>query len=1147
MSSDIRLDKEEEDTTFEYDGEDSVARPAQTVSRTLLPGPVASTVSAVTGVTALGWKVTSKVGGWWITAARETTLTSLEITRLATEAVLRTVSRDVSRRTQTDLGRAEAEGILERTVSAFHATISTVSIFAASGFYATAAGLDSVSALSIHGLATLNAILGSTETSRAVAAIITLVRNELKKGDSASTPHQIGYFDLAAGTVVFVLLQRWGRRKTEIDFRESGGEETIWDTVIDDKGFRADVVATRTEPSALKGSGGLPGQIALVSAGGDEQIDAVERATLHETTSVQLSPLDQTLLSDDEIRDQIMRQLPPGTHAQISTDTLMAKTIKVDIYNSETMQIDAPSGTVMIAESLNQPSTSHSPGESDVPRQTVIFRSALKRISSIKIDPIDVQAGPRSQNPTEAEDDEDVVMMSSPVDLQDDAEDRTSNAPAVIIPQMVDSWDSQPSSLAPLANQKRSRRPPPRTAKSTSGAKAPQSGRPQTSSKPKHEPRTKSEKDGPFKKALKSLSPSASSTAIKDQGSSSVQSAKKGNVNALSAGAIARMTSLPTKIPSLKPLPARPTNKSEGLTADHIAALDTRTESPNTYFTVHESRRNSMVSQTDTYSLHSVESRPGSPNFARTHARNTSELTQAKSEVNISVHHANGEHAPSERHHRRSRSFVPSLYSLTTGKSNENIIVAPKTPLPRMSIYEDHQLLTALVTDGKVPKMFPKDQHLVRIVRRFARFSSASYGSNFLRVMGLSSPEKRISETTEVMKLDQHHEHSSFSKYTGLPAETILLSSYYDFAGVSGNSEWSPSTISPLIHFVSIDQESKAVVLTCRGTLGFEDVLTDMTCDFDELSWQGQRYKVHKGVHAAARRMLGATGSRMMATIKGCLEEFPGFGLVFCGHSLGGAVAALLAILIAEPSTDKSAETAFVTTKTQQFLTDGSTSSEKILVPVSLPAGRPIHVYAYGPPATCSEELRVATRGLITTVVNHADVVPSLSIGMLHDCRSVAVNLKNDTSGAVQQLMSRVFERLSNAIKSAFYVDQLPPIENMAGMDLGEDTRAWTALARLRMAMTNEKLVPPGEVFVVETTRVFDRQQYMPMASSGDTATERVYRSLGRPATRIQFKLIRRVPERFGELRFGRNMFSDHSPGRYESNLAALERGILEM
>jgi hypothetical protein len=489
-----------------------------------------------------------------------------------------------------------------------------------------------------------------------------------------------------------------------------------------------------------------------------------------------------------------------------------------------------------------------------------------------------------------------------------------------------------------------------------------------------------------------------------------------------------------------------------------------------------------------------------------------------------------------------------------TRDAEEAIILASKTPMPRGSIYEDQNVLSTLISDGKVPGVFP-DRHLVRNIRRFSRFSSASYGSNFLRVMGLTA-EEQMSKSTELMTLDVHHEHSSFSSHTGLPPDTILLSSFYDPQGVTGNTDWSPSAISPLIHFISIDDNSKAVVLTCRGTLGFEDVLTDMTCDYDDIVWQGRRYKVHKGIHASARRLLGGSGSRVIATIRATLEQYPDYGLVLCGHSLGGAVAAVLAILISEPSPDDS-ETAFVTSNKPRLLTQHNTtrSSTSYIPPITLPAGRPIHVYAYGTPACMSELLRVATRGLITTIVNHSDIVPSLSLGILHDFRTVALHLKTDTSDALGALRTRVWQRVKTAMASSFHNTPPgpPPPENTAGDGLGEDTWAWSALKTLRAAMVNDKLVPPGEVFVVETTRVFDRldpdvarEAVFGPGDSKDDRTEKLYRALGRPATRVQLKLIRDVEVRFGELRFGRDMFGDHSPGRYEAALAALERGICE-
>lgn len=205
-----------------------------------------------------------------------------------------------------------------------------MSFFASSSFYLSAAGLNSASSLSIQGLSTLNAILGSTESSRAVAAIITLIRDELNKPGDRHEGEVISYLDLFSGTIGFVLLQRWGRRKTELDFRTAGGEEVIWDTVIDDKGFRADVVGTRrrgyadpplntTEPPRRGHA------LSFVSPMGDEEIEALERATIYETATLALSPQDQVQLSDDQIREHIMAQLPEGARAVITSETVTAK------------------------------------------------------------------------------------------------------------------------------------------------------------------------------------------------------------------------------------------------------------------------------------------------------------------------------------------------------------------------------------------------------------------------------------------------------------------------------------------------------------------------------------------------------------------------------------------------------------------------------------------------------------------------------------------------------------------------------------------------------------------------------------------------------------------------------------------------------
>jgi hypothetical protein len=83
--------------------------------------------------------------------------------------------------------------------------------------------------------------------------------------------------------------------------------------------------------------------------------------------------------------------------------------------------------------------------------------------------------------------------------------------------------------------------------------------------------------------------------------------------------------------------------------------------------------------------------------------------------------------------------------------------------------------------------------------------------------------------------------------------------------------------------------------------------------------------------------------------------------------------------------------------------------------------------------------------------------------------------------------------------------------------------------------MTNRKLVPPGEVFTIETQRVLRRDAFL--LSEED--------HIGRPAQRIVLKYVKDVEERFKELRFGTSMLVDHNPARYEEALNKLRLGVV--
>lgn len=212
---------------------------------------------------------------------------------------------------------------------------------------------------------------------------------------------------------------------------------------------------------------------------------------------------------------------------------------------------------------------------------------------------------------------------------------------------------------------------------------------------------------------------------------------------------------------------------------------------------------------------------------------------------------------------------------------------------------------------------------------------------------------------------------------------------------------------------------------------------------------------------------------------------------------------ALLAILWACSTEDYIAVTSCLYPPRTSFVTS----------PVSpLPPGRPIHAYAYGPPATVCIPLSRITRDLITSVVHNWDVVPSLSVGMLRDLRKIAVALK-DSPDLLDESRRKILASLFNQPLSS-----------------EDETYLFEVLTRLRSEMTAEKMVPPGRVIVVSS------EEHYSVDTRGGTGAN--IRIRGRDVGEC-------LERRFGEIWFAKGMFSDHSPKHYEFALAALHRGVM--
>ncbi|KAG0127429.1 hypothetical protein HOY82DRAFT_490580 [Tuber indicum] len=429
--------------------------------------------------------------------------------------------------------------------------------------------------------------------------------------------------------------------------------------------------------------------------------------------------------------------------------------------------------------------------------------------------------------------------------------------------------------------------------------------------------------------------------------------------------------------------------------------------------------------------------------------------------------------------HSRNGSYTPSIYTIHTSHSQ-----------------------TSLTLESSTPLVFPSG-HLIENLSKYMRFASASYGQKFLRLFGIGDAPAAFPATAS-----HHAEHHSFSYHTSLPVDTILLSSFTDPGG-GYDTDGEVNTGIPLVHFVAVDHGAQAIVVTCRGTLGLEDVLTDLTCEYADLWLRGTKYRAHKGMLNSALLLI-KKDSRLLNTIKSSLEKFPGYGLVLCGHSLGGGVAAILAILLSAPS--GSSPGPYTTTNAYIQLLHSSS--------LRIPEGRQIHCYAYGPPACISEPLRRRTCSLITSVVNGNDCIPTLSFGIIRDFWTVAVAFKTDTQGTKAEIRSRILQGLTSG--------------NVSGIMGDGDDWAWSVVKTCRAGMLSEKLAPPGKVYKVQGERVFIKDE----GGGGNGGMKSKWRVKG--------WRVRDVERWFGEVGFGGGMFGDHNPGEYERVLELLARGLCD-
>ncbi|XP_057272847.1 diacylglycerol lipase-beta isoform X1 [Pezoporus wallicus] len=139
---------------------------------------------------------------------------------------------------------------------------------------------------------------------------------------------------------------------------------------------------------------------------------------------------------------------------------------------------------------------------------------------------------------------------------------------------------------------------------------------------------------------------------------------------------------------------------------------------------------------------------------------------------------------------------------------------------------------------------------------------------------------------SDITGSDHHNFHfGSILRITGLQ--------YRDFIHISFHNK-----IYEIPFFVALDHKKEAIVVAVRGTLSFEDILTDLSADCEDLTLEDvlENGFVHKGITQAAnyiyQKLINDGILNQAFTIA------PEYKLVIVGHSLGGGTASILAIML---------------------------------------------------------------------------------------------------------------------------------------------------------------------------------------------------------------------------------------------------------
>ena len=258
---------------------------------------------------------------------------------------------------------------------------------------------------------------------------------------------------------------------------------------------------------------------------------------------------------------------------------------------------------------------------------------------------------------------------------------------------------------------------------------------------------------------------------------------------------------------------------------------------------------------------------------------------------------------------------------------------------------------------GRVnPTVHAPDVEALRAVRVAVKYAIGAYGTASSVLSDASFREKLKSLKTHAAASGATAK--DYERMHALASEACAKSCEID-AGDVIDADWNGTEFSPS-SFVAVDRAEGKVALSVRGTWELHDALTDVNSESVEFlgGW------AHAGMVASAWQV----AKRMIPAVAASLAKNPSFEFLVTGHSMGGGVAACIAMLM--HSTDSDIEKLAL-----EGLGDKFDEDAKREVLTRLAACKCVCIAA---PSVSSMDLSDKASDYITCVVAGADVVPRL-------------------------------------------------------------------------------------------------------------------------------------------------------------------------